>query len=186
MAARKAWHINKDGHGTGGFLAPPGHHSLTYTLWHGSTYPKADTLCGLDTALNAETAESYGIPASIVDNARRIVDASTLTCSEPWMRHVYAYMRSMYAPESGTRNVSDAISDRTNSLPPERHLGFLAVKAHFPDHEPRIDLIRDDYQGYGSYPCIHCDKRVQYEPRIDGFQPFSGDRSCMEGMAHSW
>ncbi len=170
----------------GGFLAPPGHHSLSYTLWHGSTYPKADTLCGLDMALDAETAVSYGIPDNIVDNARRIVAQSVLICSEHWLRHTYAYMRSMYAPESGTRNSSEAISDRTNSLPAERHLGFLAVREHFPTHEPRVDLIIGDYKGYGSWPCQHCGKPVQYEARIDGFQPFSGDRSCTEGQIHAW
>lgn len=186
MARSMSWHIDKDGQGMGGFLAPPGHHSLTYTLWFGWTKRNAKAFCGLDGALDPAQAEMNEIPASIVASAQRIVAASVLACSEPWMRHVYQYMRSMYAPESGTRDVSKAVSDRTNGLPAERHLGFLAVRAHFPDHEPRVDLITGDYRGYGSWPCVHCGKRVQYEPRIDGFQPFNGDRSCSDGNVHTW
>jgi len=55
-------------------------------------------------------------------------------------------------------------------LPPaEHHLGYLCVREYFPEHTPRLDLIADPGQGYGSYPCLKCGKRVQYEARVDGF-----------------
>jgi hypothetical protein len=54
-------------------------------------------------------------------------------------------------------------------LPAERHLGYLCVRSYFPDHQPRTDLIADPGTGYGSYPCVKCGKRVQYEARQDAF-----------------
>lgn len=149
-------------------------------LWHGHSIEHADFMGSID-------YEGQDLPVAIVARIARIKASATLVCSEPWLRHVYLYFRSMYAPESGSRRVDQAITDRANTLPPERHLGFLTVREFFPDHEVRLDLITPgDIKGYGSYPCVHCKKRVQYEARIDGYQPFSGDKACTGGNIHSW
>jgi hypothetical protein len=57
----------------------------------------------------------------------------------------------------------------TLELPAEHHLGYLCVRSYFPEHTPRLDLIADPGQGYGSYPCVKCGKPVQYEARVNGF-----------------
>ena len=43
------------------------------------------------------------------------------------------------------------------------------MREYFPDHQPREDLIADPGTGYGSWPCVKCGKRVQYEARVNGF-----------------
>lgn len=180
MARVKAWHISDDGLGSGGFMSPPGHWNHRYTLWHGWSYKHADFIGSID-------YDDEPLPEAIAARIAHIKASATLVCSEPWQRHVYLYFQHMYARESGNRVASMAITDHANALPPERHLGFLMVREFFPDHEPRLDLIMpSDIKGYGSYPCVHCGKRVQYDARIDGYEPLSGDKACTDGNAHSW
>jgi hypothetical protein len=183
MATRKKWHISDDGQGSGGFLCPPGHWNHRYMLWFGWQPQHAEFMGSID-------YEGHGkdLPGAIIARIARIKAEATLVPSEAWMRHVYGYFRNSYAPESGSRNVSDAVIPRKDDdLPPAtRHLGCLMVKEFFPDHEPRVDLISGEVRGYGSYPCVHCGKRVQYEPRIDGYLPFVGDQACVKGQLHAW
>jgi len=61
------------------------------------------------------------------------------------------------------------VTPDTLELLPERHLGYLCVQSYFPDHRPRTDLIADPGQGYGSWPCVKCGTRVQYEAREDAY-----------------
>jgi hypothetical protein len=60
----------------------------------------------------------------------------------------------------------------TNPVPvepinPERHLAVLCIREYFPDHEIRHDLIADPGNGYGSWPCMKCGERVQYDAKTD-------------------
>lgn len=180
--------------GTGSFLAPPGDPALTHSL-HEFTGPRGRTVIGISHISYALTDEADAAE-SIKATVRNLLERAQREPSELWVRNVYGYFRSMYAPESGTRNVSDAISDSSNSLPAERHLGFLCVREYFPDHEPRLDLIADPGKGYGSYPCLKCDERVQYEARFDalvkvttrlsgsGITQWSYAVECFDGSAH--
>lgn len=179
MGRVKTWHISDNGQGSGGFLCPPGHWNHRYTLWHGWSYEHADFIGGID-------YRDEKLPGVIAAKIAKIKSDAVLVCSEAWLRHTYGYFRRSYAPESGSRRVSDAIFDATYMSPAERHLGYLTVKEFFPDHEPRVDLIVGMFLGYGSWPCVHCGKRVQYEARIDGFEPFQGDKACVADRVHSW
>lgn len=154
----------------------------------------ADGYMSIDSVLTDEYA-----PESVKARVRRMMDSANLVYSELWIRSVYGYFRNSYAPadDPTNRNVSDAYMYRPGCtlcrnpqddaihtsvtvpgwhawsplpLPPAtRHLGYLAVREYFPEHEPRTDLIENPGKGYGSYPCVKCDQRVQYESRKDAF-----------------
>jgi hypothetical protein len=179
--------ISHDGHGSGGFMCPPGHWNHEYTLngyYGGRRKANADSISGIGYALE----EDSGASESVKERVRRIMDAATLTDSDMWERSVYGYFRYSYAPENGDRNVSNAISDHSDSLPAERHLAVLCIREYFPDHEPRLDLIADPGKGYGSYPCVKCGERVQYEARFDALafvKPHGGyGTECPRGGKH--
>lgn len=189
--------IVRDGQGSGGFLAPPGHPSHFYELrgyYRDKVKADPDIIAGVDYALDPGNED---VPQSVRNQAQRILDSAQLVDSERWERMVYGYFRSSYAPPSGSRNVSDSVSssevycvcgesfwnerdfgyhiERAGDghsrifpmFPPERHLGYLCVKEYFPEHQPRLDLIADPGKGYGQYPCAKCRKTVQYEARED-------------------
>lgn len=71
-------------------------------------------------------------------------------------------------------------------MSPERHAAAAFVRQYFPDHKTRLDLIADPGKGYGSYPCAKCDKRVQYEARVDALAVFGEGNGhvCPEGGSH--
>lgn len=178
MGKKGTWHISDDGIGIGGFLCPPGHWNHRYKLWYGLVR---------DRAIHLETLDyEEDLPTHIANQIAKIKSDARLVCSEKWLRHFYQYYQYAYAPASGSRNVNACVIDRTNSLPPTRHLGYLMVRQFFPDHEVRMDLIAGDFRGYNQHPCRHCGKRVQYEARIDAYQPFAGNVSCIVGMEHEW
>lgn len=152
-----------EGTGWGTFLRPPGHPDLHHKLIKPRS--RSESVYNLDYAL---TDEANADPV-LREEVRRIIDSAVLVESEAWVRSVYGYFKNMYAPESGDRNVSNAVSDPTNSLPPERHLAVLCVREYFPDHKPRTDLISDPGKGYGAWPCDKCGERVQYEARFDAY-----------------
>jgi hypothetical protein len=157
--------IEHDGRGMGGLLAPPGHWDLEYTLagyYNGRRKRDADSLSSIGHALDDPDAND-----AIKSRVREIMASAVLVCSELWLRSVYGYFRHCYAPEEGNRKAADALIDPSSGIAATRHLGYMAVREYFPDHEPRTDLIRDPGKGYGSWPCLHCDQRVQYEARTD-------------------
>lgn len=75
-------------------------------------------------------------------------------------------------------------------LPPaEHHLGYLMVREYFPEHTPRLDLIKDPGSDYGSHKCPKCGKNVQYEARKDAFcevftSPWRWIPDCPSGGQH--
>jgi hypothetical protein len=97
-------------------------------------------------------------------------------------------------PSRYTRKVRDFPAgphyEVTPEFPPEQHLGYLCVRSYFPDHAPRLDLIADPGQGYGSYPCTKCGTPVQYEAREDAYaEVLPGARwrvstECPQGGKH--
>jgi hypothetical protein len=123
--------------------------------------------------------------AMVINRVRREFELANLVCSELWLRHVYGYFRNMYAPESGTRDTSQAILDTTHSLPADRHLAVLCVREHFPDHEPREDLITNTHRLYGAFPCTKCGQTVQYTAKQDGWEVFATSKTdCNKGGKH--
>ncbi len=177
------YRIDKDGQGAGGLMCPPGHPNLFYVakMYTGPRGRKVIGWSSIDSVLDDPDA-SEGVKRTV----RRILDSAKLTCSEDWLRQVYGYFRHSYAPESLTRNVSESISDRSDSLPPERHLAVLCVREYFPDHQPRLDLITDPGKGYGSWPCTKCGAKVQYEARIDAHAVYDTRKAeCPNGGTHT-
>lgn len=188
------------GEGMGGLMCPPGHWNHRWSLEEYRT-ARSRTVIGAGTIELALDPDS-GACDAIRDRVRRIMDESTLVCSELWVREVYGYFRGCYAPDTDTSDVAQMItfdnllrkyiaeagvprdaSDEQRAevrsqatarartelaaIPVERHLAVMRVRAYFPDHEPRLDLISDPGKGYGNYPCVKCDRRVQYEARLD-------------------
>lgn len=103
--------IRRDGHGSGGFLCPPGHPAHFYCVegyWGGRRKPSGpDLMAGLDYLIRDE----YGdIPDSVKARAQKIMDSAKLTCSEAYVRNVYGYFRNSYSPDGTDKNVSHAIS----------------------------------------------------------------------------
>jgi len=188
MTARIVFRIRKDGRGMGGFLSPPGHPDLYYVVEgyypRGNATPNPARRSESDSSQSLSSAikNEYGdIPESVQRSAQRIMDAAKLVCSELWIRNAYGYFRNSYAPESGSRNVSHAVS----TGPAERHLGYLTVKEFFADHAPRVDLIANPGKGYGSYPCVKCGERVQYDAYTDALCVFdTRNPECAKGGTH--
>jgi hypothetical protein len=104
--------IKHDGQGSGGFLCPPGHPNLSYSVegyYGGRVKPVSgpDLIAGLDYLIRDE----YGdVPATVKAHAGQIMRDAELACSEKWLREVYGYFRNSYSPDGVNRNVSDAIS----------------------------------------------------------------------------
>lgn len=158
-------------------------------------------------------------PDGIVAGARHVLERAELVYSSAWVRSVYGYFRNSYSPDGTDQNASNAIifspgcrvcgkpvraavhgytdpafehEYAPRSRPPaERHLAVLFIRQYFPGHQPRVRLIENPAgNGYGSYPCAKCGKRVQYEARVDALaEVISGLRwqyitECPEGGQH--
>jgi hypothetical protein len=161
------WKIERDG-GSGGFMNPPGDPAHTYSVVeYSSSRHNARMLASMN--LESAATEDY-VPEHIRKRAAEILATATRIPSELWVQSVYGYFRGMYAPNGETwTNAGDLLSAREadQPYPAEWHAGYVWVKKFFPDHEPRTDLIADSGKGYGSYACVKCGERVQYEARLD-------------------
>ena len=151
--------------GSGSFICPPGHLRHDYEL-HEYSSPRGRRVQGVFAVDYALEPIAAAYPY-LVHQVQKIMDGAELVESEAWIRMVYGYFRSMYAPLGGSRNVAYAVHDPDGVMPPEAHLAVLMVQDYFPHHEPRLDLIADPGKGYGSWPCDRCGNRVQYEPKFD-------------------
>jgi hypothetical protein len=159
----ETWRV-KSGEGAGGFLCPPGDPSHYFSVEEG---PKHDPRQTMSVYAAVDDAAASHVPADIRDQARTILGKAQRRYPERWIAQVYGYFQSMYVSYSGSRDVNDLISDRTNALPAERHAAVAFIRQYLPDHPPRTDLITNPGTGYGSYPCVHCGRRVQYSARSD-------------------
>lgn len=183
------------GEGASGFLCPPGHYNHTHSLWEYNG-PRGRTeigIFGLDYIDDEHADPSPEIRAQV----ERIRKATKLVASEAWVRMVYGYFKTMYLPESGSRNVSDLLARPSNDLPPERHAAVHMTREYFPDHEPRVDLIANPGQGYDTWPYTRCGERVRYEPRFDaltkvttrmdgqGVTHWTYETTCTNGQPHT-
>lgn len=182
MSEHVVFKSGNDG-GTDSFLCPPGHPNLKYSVWVYQSKRHRNEM-----AIMAVTgaAECEWLPQSARNQAQRLLDKAELKCSELYVRHAYGYFRTMYVPESGSRDVSGLISDPSNSLPAERHAAVAMIREYFPDHAPRVDLIADCSYCYGTYECAKCGQSVQYEARFDALAKFDQGPECPSGGGHEW
>jgi hypothetical protein len=174
-----------EGTGSSGFLCPPGHPNHTYHVEEVSPRGSVGAIGPLSMILGDDRASD-----GVRREAQRIIDEATLVQSEAWMRSVYDYFGNMYAPDSGSQNVSDLIHHQAGvAPPPERHAAVVTIRRYFPDHQPRMDLIEHPGRGYGSHPCDKCGARVQYEARFDSLALTTAhtkraSTKCAEGGGH--
>lgn len=130
-------------------------------------------------------ANDENIPADFRARVQKLLDEAELVESELWVRNVYGYFRNCYSPDGVSQNASDAAIERNSHRPPEHHLAVMAIRKYFPDHEPRLDLINDPGDGYGSRECTKCGTRIQYEAKVDAFaEPITAFKECPEGGEH--
>lgn len=155
-------------HGSGGFLSPPGHPTLTMSVMEYRSMRSREPQSIMSVESVAKGEDGW-IPTPVVAYAQEVLDKAATEASERWIRQVYGYFKSMYTPESGSTNASDLIVSRDGTLPPERHAAVAFIRRYFPAHAPRTDLIANPGKGYGSYPCVHCGQTVQYEARFDAY-----------------
>ena len=164
---QRIYRITRDGQGMGGFLSPPGHPKYYYVLeeMRPSGRGKPLRTYSLDYVFDLDNV-------AVKMQAGRILETAILVDSDLWERYVYGYFRHMYVPVGGSRNAADLVSNYRGELPAERHAAVVTIRKYFPDHAPRLDLIADPGHGYGSWPCIRCGARVQYEARHDALVAF--------------
>jgi len=174
---RERHRIIDDGQGMGGYASPPGHVNLRYSY---EVDVKRRNRWDEDAYMQIKyAAEGENVPEEVRAKAAELIAAQKLVCSEAWMGHVYHHYQRCYYPAGVINRERSA-----NTGEPEHHGGYLTVKQYFPDHEPRLDLIAS-----GGHPatweCRHCGRRVQYEPRIDGFSVYD-ERSaaCIRDEPH--
>ncbi len=177
--------------GSGGsFLCPPGHPMHRY---HAESGPRnnPNAIVSLDYVLGTGSDEgpAYGATTSLVERVRKLYADATLVMTEDWVISVYGYFRNCYAPEDGSRNVSDAVFLKPGDepLPPERHRGYLCVRDYSPDAEPRLDLIESG-GFWGKKSCAKCGRGLQYDAGVDDWIDAEAVRhrvqECPEGGKH--
>lgn len=110
----------------GSFLRPPGHPSFIFEFRDGARG-----------SASVEYVAEQNFDLDAKKMARKLLDTAKLEMTEEWIQGVYAYYHSCY------RGIDDKdiVIDSANTLPPERHCGFLIVKKYFPAELPRVDLI---------------------------------------------
>lgn len=173
--------IVEDGQGSGGFMCPPGHPAHTKSLQ--SLRGKRE----LSTFSLMFAVEDDYVPADVKAQVRKLLAEAELVESELWVRNVYGYFSRMYVPESGERAAGGLVQADPDELPAERHAAVACIREYFPDHAPRVDLIKDSSYCYGQYPCVKCGERVQYEARLDALAVYdSGTADCPKGGRHEW
>jgi hypothetical protein len=172
---------SKDG-GMGSFLCPPGDPMLRYSIMEKSSdrwNARIEGSYALDTT-------SDWIPEGIRRRAAAMLAAAERVESPGWVGMVYGYFRNMYAPDGASwANVRDLVSGAPGAYPDEWHAAVVFIRKYFPDHEVRADLIRDPGKGYGSYPCVHCGRPVQYSAHHDALVIYPNGTECVEGKQHS-
>lgn len=113
----------------GNFLRPPGHPNHSYLF-----IDKAGSM-------SIEYAAEQKLDKELKQRAQKLLDDSTILLTEEYIFSVYKYFKHCYSPDGVDRNVSNCIIDKTNSLLPEYHLGYLMIKKYFPNEKPRLDLF---------------------------------------------
>lgn len=182
--------VFKDGRdgGSGSFLCPPGHPNLKYSVYVYEGHRREPNMI---TSVEGAATDEY-LPESARRRAQKMLDDADLVCSEMWVRNVYGYFRHMYVPVDGSRKATDLIdvtrvpADEREHFTPERHAAVATVREYFPDHEPRVDLIKDSSYCYGAYACTKCGTSVQYEPKFDALAEFGRGPDCPKGGQHEW
>lgn len=182
------YELSRSDRGVGTLLSPPGHPDFEWTVKQFNKMgPKA--IHG-EWPISYAAGEDPEIPEHMRRAARKKIEQNPPVCSEGWLRHVYGYMRNMYSLDGKPwTDAGKLVQDPDRKLPPEYHAGVIVVRRHFPDHQPRPDLI-DPAPGtklYGAYPCVHCGRQTQYEARIDKLTVFNESGACPKSESgHSW
>lgn len=173
--AEHVFRIINDGQGMGCFLCPPGDPKHRYFIREMSS----SRWNAYEVGAYALDTEAQWVPEGIRRMAARMLGQAQRVESPAWVAHVYGYFRNMYAPEGQPWTTANGLlPGKPGEYPDDWHAGAVAVRRYFPEHVTRADLIRDPGRGYGSYPCVHCGERVQYEARVDALVIYPGTVAC--------
>lgn len=170
----------------GSALCPPGHPMLKWEVLEGDER-NPSLVASLEYALDDPNDT---IPAEVKAEVQRLYDEAELVQSDKWERFLYGRFSLMYAPLNGDRRPETAImrSYDNDPPPPERHLGFLAIRHYFPDAVPRLDLIAHPEEAdWWSMPqiCVKCNSMIYYRALFDDLvKDESDDVSCIDGAGH--
>jgi len=174
--------ITQDG-GMGSFLCPPGDPMLRYSIIEKSSKSwnaRTDGMYALDT-------DAEWVSAGIRARAARMLAEAVRVESPAWVANIYGYFRNMWTVDGLMwTNTQALVSGRPADVPDDWHAAAVFIRKYFPDHVTRVDLIRDPGKGYGSYPCVKCDQRVQYEARYDALAIYPHGVECAAGGQHSY
>jgi hypothetical protein len=127
-------------------------------------------------------SDAEWIPVGIRTRAARMLTDAVRVESPAWVAMVYGYFRNMYARDGLMWTLASDLVQ--GDYPDEWHAGYVWVRKYFPEHVLRADLIRDPGKGYGSWPCVKCDQRVQYEARYDAHVVYPNGATCTDGGRH--
>jgi hypothetical protein len=122
--------------GQGGFLNPPNDAEHIYCVMEKYLNGRE---CG-SMSLRYSLTDS-DVPEEIKEKVRTLLNENKDTLTEEWEHSCYNYFRNCYSPDGIDRNVTNCLSDKTNSLPSHNHLAYLHIKSFFPNYEPNEFLI---------------------------------------------
>lgn len=152
--------------GAGGFMAPPGHPHHTHHLegYESPRHRNAFFHRALDNAL----ADDFDGSDYIKDRVRRMLDEANLVESDLWIKSVYGYFRTMYAPEDGSRDVSEAISHDPAAI------AAAAARKALADTYEATDGFRDDpnYRDGSAKPLRAARRGYKATAKADGSEVF--------------
>lgn len=152
--------------GAGGFLCPPGHPNHTQHL-EGKESPRHRNLMFSGSLDHALTDEFDGSDFTR-DQVRKIMDAATLVESELWIRSVYGYFRTAYAPEDGSRNVSKAVYHDPAEIAVNEVKGRLAKGYADPDYVSTLPLGEENYRDGSRRPLRAARRGFEVTAARDG------------------
>jgi hypothetical protein len=163
MSIKRYFKVRRSGQG--GFMNPPGDPAHVFSVWE----YKGPRMTGEPIGMySIDGLTEDDVPEMILVEVQAILEKAKRVCSDLWVRNVYGYFRNMWTADGQPWTSADQlISGRPDGAPDEYHAAVVFVRKWFPDHEPQVDLIRDPGHGYGSWPCIKCGTREQYEARKD-------------------
>jgi hypothetical protein len=159
----------------GSFLCPPGHPNHTYHL-EGKESPRHRTIVfsgGLDYALSDEFDGSDYTSQAV----RKMMDEATMVESELWIRSVYGYFRTAYAPEAKPgekpdRNVSNAVYHSPADIAVKAVR--LMLERHYADREMVASLpgADENYRDGSRKPMRGARRGYEVTATADGSEVF--------------
>lgn len=103
---------------SGSSLCPPGHPNHNWMLeGYETTRHRTPLSIG---SIEGALADDFNGSEYVKDRVRQMFDAAEITCSELWLRSVYAHLRNCYLPEDSNRLTSNLIIHSITKIAQDR------------------------------------------------------------------